>query len=261
MRRNTVKQRLLNGETVIGTMIQEVRTPAISQIVKAMGYDFFMLDMEHGSYNLETAADIIRVARLVDLCPLVRVASPEYDLVARTLDQGAMGIMMPRIEAREQVERFIEAMKYPPQGKRGCSSDAPHSEYNFGPLPEFLEINNQDTLSIVQIERKVAVEHLDELLSVPGVDAALIGPEDLSVSLGYPGESGHPVVVEAIEKVIAAARRHNIAPGLHMGSIEKLRGWMAKGMRLIMYSSDLSFLLEAGAAGLGQLRPAPGNSM
>jgi 2-dehydro-3-deoxyglucarate aldolase/4-hydroxy-2-oxoheptanedioate aldolase len=254
MRRNTVKQRLLNGETVIGTMIQEMRVPAIAQIVKAAGYDFFMLDMEHGAYSLETAADILRVGRLLDLCPLVRVASPEYDLIARPLDHGAMGVMMPRIETRDQVERFIEAMKYPPQGKRGCSSDAPHAEYDFGPLPEFLATNNLDTLAIAQIERKVAIERLDDLLSVPGVDAALIGPEDLSVSLGVPGEISHPAVVEAIETVIAAAHRHNVVPGIHMGSVEKLQGWMAKGMRLIMYWSDLGFLLEAGAAGLAQLR-------
>ena len=260
MRRNTIKQRLKNGETVIGTMVQEMRVPAIAQILKAVGYDFFMLDMEHGSYSLETAADIFRVGRLVDLCPLVRVASPDYDLIARPLDHGAMGVMMPRIETREQVERFIEAMKYPPLGKRGCSSDAPHSEYAFGPLAEFLEVNNQDTLAITQIERKVAVERIDELLSVPGVDVALIGPEDLSVSLGRPGETSHPIVIEAIETVIAAAARHNVVAGIHMGSVERLQGWMARGMRMIMYSSDLGFLMEAGEAGLRQLRIAAGRA-
>jgi len=152
------------------------------------------------------------------------------------------------------VEKLVECMKYPPMGKRGCSSDAPHSEYDFGPLPEWLAANNEDTLVIAQIERKIAVEGIDDLLSVPGVDAALIGPEDLSVSLGAPGETGHPLVVGAIEKVIAAAQRHGVVPGIHMGSVERLRGWMARGMRLIMYSSDLGFIMEAGAAGLGQLR-------
>lgn len=255
MRRNIVKQRLLNGETVIGTMVQEMRVPAIAQILKAVGFDFFMLDMEHGSYSLETAADILRMGRLLDLCPLVRVASPQYHLITGPLDHGAMGIMLPRVETRAHVETLVESMKYPPVGKRGCSSDAPHSEYVFGPLREFLDTNNEDTLAIAQIERKVAIEHLDDILSVPGVDAALIGPEDLSVSLGVPGETAHPIVVEAIEKVIAAARRHNVVPGIHMGSIEKLKGWMAKGMRLIMFNSELGFILEAGAAGLGELRP------
>mgnify|MGYP005848379487 CR=1 FL=1 len=256
MRRNLVKQRLLKGETVIGTMVQELRTPAIAQILKQAGFDFFMIDMEHGSYSMETAADIIRVGRLLDMCPLVRVASPEYHLIARPLDQGAMGVMMPRLEARAQVEKLVEAMKYPPAGKRGCSSDAPHSEYDFSPLPEWLEANNEDTLVIAQIERKVAIENVDDLLSVPGVDVALIGPEDLSVSLGAPGETGHPLVVDAIEKVIASAQRHGVTPGIHMGSTERLLGWMAKGMRMIMYSSDLGFIMEAGAAGLSRLREA-----
>src|SRR5262249_46340581 len=102
MRRNLLKKRLKSGETVYGTMVQEVRTPAIAQILSRVGFDFFMIDMEHGAYSLETAADIIRVARLCDLCPLVRVRSLEYHLIAGALDQGAMGIMLPRVERREQ---------------------------------------------------------------------------------------------------------------------------------------------------------------
>ena len=254
MRRNVIKQRLANGDRIVGTMIQEVRTPAMAQILKQVGFDFFMIDTEHGAFDLETVAETIRVGRILDMCPLVRVTSPEYHLIARVLDQGAMGIMMPRIETRDQVETLVESMKYPPVGKRGCSSDAPHSEYSFGPLAEFIEVNNQDTMVVAQIERKVAVEHIDELLSVPGVDVALIGPEDLSVSMGVPGESGHPSVVEAIEAVIQAAKRHGVAPGIHMGSVGPLRDWLAKGMRMIMYSSDLGFLMDAAAAGLEELR-------
>jgi 2-keto-3-deoxy-L-rhamnonate aldolase RhmA len=165
-----------------------------------------------------------------------------------------MGIMMPRVENRNEVEKLVECMKYPPDGKRGCSSDAPHSEYDFGPLSEFIDTNNKDTLVIAQIERKIAIDHLDDLLSVHGVDAALIGPEDLSISMGVPGQSSHPVVVEAIEKVIAIANKYRVAPGLHMGNIDALKQWMAKGMRMIMYSSDLGFIMDAGSHGLNQLR-------
>jgi len=249
-----IKQRLLKGETVIGTMIQETRVAAIGEILQAVGFDFFMIDMEHGSYSLETVADILRVGRLLDMCPLVRIPSPEYHLITGPLDHGAMGLMLPRVESAAQLEKLIECMKYPPVGKRGCSSDAPHSEYIFGPLSEFLEVNNQDTLAIAQIERRIAVENIDELLSVPGVDVALIGPEDLSVSLGVPGDTAHPTVVAAIEQVIESARRHNVVPGIHMGSVQPLKRWMEKGMRMIMYSSDLGFIMEAGASGLMQLR-------
>lgn len=254
MRRNILKQRLQNGETMIGTFIQEVATPAVAQIFKQVGFDFFLIDMEHGPFSLETVANIVRVGRLLDMCPLVRVAGPEYHLISGPLDHGAMGIMLPRVETRVQVQTLVECMKYPPLGKRGCSSDAPHSEYVFGPLAEFLEVNNQDTLAIIQIERKVAVENLDELLSVPGVDVAFIGPEDLSVSLGVPGQTTHPLVVEAIEKVIRSAHRHNVIPGIHLGSVALLKTWIAKGMRMITYSSDLGLLMEAGAASLSQLR-------
>jgi 2-keto-3-deoxy-L-rhamnonate aldolase RhmA len=254
MRRNTIKQRLQHGETVIGTMVQEMRVPAVAQIIKAVGYDFFMIDMEHGSYSLETAADLLRVGRLLDLCPLVRVPSAIYHLITGPLDHGAMGIMLPRVEHVSQLEILVESMKYPPLGKRGCSSDAPHSEYVFGPLAEFLDQNNHDTLVIAQIERLAAVEAIDELLSVPGVDVAMIGPEDLSVSLGVPGETNHPRVDQSIERVIAAADRHGVVAGIHMGSVEPLQHWMGCGMRMIMYSSDLGFLMAAAAAGFQQLR-------
>lgn len=253
MRRNIVKKRLLDGETLIGTMIQEVFTPAIAQIFKQVGFDFFMIDTEHGPYNLNDTAAILRVGRILDMCPLVRVVSAEYNMICQPLDHGAMGIMLPRIENSEQVLKLIESMKYPPIGKRGCSSDAPHSEYNFGPLKEFLELNNEDTMAIVQIEKKAAIECIDDLLSVQGVDVAIVGPEDLSVSFGVPGETNHPKVVGAIENVVTAAKRYNVVPGIHMGGIESLKSWMNKGMQMIMYSSDLGFLMDS-AFGLSELR-------
>ena len=258
MRRNIVKQRVVNGETVVGTMINEVTTPAIAQIFKQVGFDFFMIDMEHGAFSLETAAHIIRVARMLDLCPVVRVRSPEYHLIAGALDQGAMGIMLPRVETRQDVETLVSCMKYPPVGIRGFSSDAAHSEYDFGPTEEFIEALNQDTLVIVQIERKVAVERLDELLSVPGVDVALIGPEDLSVSLGVPGQTNHPLVAEAMDQVVEACQRHGVAAGFHQMSAGPLLEWHARGMRFLMLSNDLGFLMESSAAGVRELKKGLG---
>ena len=254
MRRNLVKQRLKNGETIIGTMVQEVRNPSIAQIMKQSGFDFFMIDMEHGAYSLETAADILRVGRLLDMAPLVRVRSPDYDLIVGPLDQGAMGIMLPRVETRAHVETLVQAVKYPPMGIRGCSSDAPHAEYDFGPLTQFLDVNNEDTLVIAQIERKQAIENIDEILSVPGLDAAFIGPEDLSVSMGIPGETNHPSLITAVETMIEAAERHNIVSGIHVYDVESFERWHGKGMRLFMYGADLFFLMEASTSGLNELR-------
>ncbi|HZQ08588.1 MAG TPA: aldolase/citrate lyase family protein [Anaerolineae bacterium] len=254
MHRNLIKARLKRGEIIFGTMIQEMRTPAIGQLLRQSGFDFFMLDMESGAYDLETALGILQVGRFADMCPLVRVISPEYHLIARILDQGAMGIMAPRIESRAEVCRLVEAAKYPPLGKRGFASNGPHLEYELVKLPEVLQAANEDTLVIAQIELQAAVEQIDDLLSVPGVDVALIGPKDLSISLGVPGETNHPSVVAAIERVIAAGNRHGVVTGIHVDSIEGLRAWMNKGMRMIMYGSDVSFLANASRAGLQQLR-------
>jgi 2-dehydro-3-deoxyglucarate aldolase/4-hydroxy-2-oxoheptanedioate aldolase len=218
MKRSNLRQRLEHGETVIGTMVQEVRTPAIAQILKQVGFDFLMLDMEHGAFNLETAAEIIRVARLTEIPPLVRVAGPQYELIGRILDQGAVGVMLPRVERRGEVELLVQSIKYPPLGKRGMSSDAPHSGYNFKSLAEFVELNNEDTIAIAQIERKAAIENIDDILAVPGVDVALVGPEDLSVSLGLAEGDVQALVTRAIETMMAAARRHGVVSAIHMGS-------------------------------------------
>ncbi len=254
MKRTDLRGRMRRGERIIGTMVQEVRTPAIAQILKEVGFDFFMLDMEHGAFNLETAAEIIRVARLVDIAPLVRVCGPQYELIARVLDQGAAGVMVPRIETRSDVEVLVQSMKYPPVGRRGMSSDAPHSQYDFRPLPELIETSNEDTIAIAQIERRAAIENIDDLLSVPGLDAALVGPEDLSVSLGVPGESTSEQVVGAVETMVESAKRHGVVAAIHMGSVEPLQGWLAKGMTMVMYASDLDFLMGSSRTGLEALR-------
>jgi 2-keto-3-deoxy-L-rhamnonate aldolase RhmA len=255
MKRSNLRQRLKNGETVIGTMVQEVRTPAIAQILKQVGFDFLMLDMEHGAFNLETAAEIIRVARLAEIPPLVRVAGPQYELIGRILDQGAVGVMLPRVERRVEVELLVQSTKYPPLGKRGMSSDAPHSGYDFKPLAEFVDLNNEDTIAIAQIERKAAIENIDDILAVPGVDVALVGPDDLSVSLGLAGDDVQARVTQAIETMMAAARRHGVVSAIHMGSVERLREWLHKGMGMAMYSSDLGFLMgDPSKGGLERLR-------
>lgn len=194
------------------------------------------------------------MGRLENLCPLVRVRNLDYSLVAGYLDSGAMGLMLPRVESPDDVDTLISYMKYPPVGIRGLSSDAPHSDYEFGDLEEFIRVQNEDTFAIAQIERKAAVERLEDILSVPGVDAALVGPEDLSLSLGVPGQTDHSDVVQAIQRVIDVANAHGVAPGIHMGDIEKLSEWRSRGMRLIMYNSDLGFLMEGAESGLAKLK-------
>ena len=203
MRRNILKQSLKAGETAIGSMVQEMTTPTVAQVFKQAGFDFFMIDGEHSPYSLETAGEIIRVGRLLDMCPLMRVKGPEYDLIAGALDIGAMGVMLPRVEAPHHVETLLDCMKYPPMGHRGLSSDAPHSEYDFGPLDEFVEVNNLDTMAIVQIERKAAIAAALRERVWPLIEAGRIKP-----------------VVHATFPLAQAAEAHRLMEsGAHIGKI------------------------------------------
>lgn len=253
MRDNKVRAALKRGEVVIGTWASEMRSPAIALLFANAGFDYMFIDMEHGAYDLETAAAIIKVARLADIVPVVRVPDGLYHLIARVLDAGAMGVMVPRVETRETVERAVAAMRYPPLGKRGCALGRGHSDYQREPLWEYTRHANDNILAVMQIERKIAVDHIDDLLSVPGVDVAFIGPADLTLSLGASSPQD-PSVQEAIAKVVDAGKRHGVATGIQLRDIEQIKMWQARGMTMMGYASDLDFIAEGARAAARALR-------
>ena len=256
MRKNEVKRALKEGKTVIGTLIQEVRTPAIAQIFAGIGFDFLFVDMEHGAYDLVQAADIAKIARLEGICPLARVPDVRYAPLGRMFDIGMMGLMVPRVETREQVEQIVSELKYPPVGRRGCSISGGTNEYRSQPTGTFIVESNKETLVILQIERRQAIEDIDALLSVEGVDVAFVGPGDLSIDLGVPGQSDHPVVIQAIDRVLESCERHNVVPGIHLNNADPLVEWIRKGARMITWSTDIWMLRLSGSQALGQLREA-----
>lgn len=253
MRDNRVRAALKRGETVIGTMITEMRSPSIILLMAQVGFDFVFIDMEHTEYNLETVADMLKLARRTNLVPLVRVPDAEYHLIARVLDAGAMGIMAPRVESRETVERVVAAVRYPPLGKRGASTSKGNNDYERTPLGDYVRHANENILCVIQIERRIAVEHIDDLLSVPGVDVALMGPVDLTLSLGAP-DTGDPRVEEATLQVIAAGKRHGIATGTHLRDAAQVKKWGERGMTMLMCSSDQDFLVSAATQTAAALR-------
>ena len=184
MKPNAMRARLKAGEVVYGTIIQDGRSPSIGQIMARAGVDFLFFDMEHGPFELGLVADMVKVTRLEGVTPLVRVPSDEYHLLVRPLDAGAQGIMIPRNQTRAQVERIIDCTMYPPVGSRGCSADKGHNDFAPQEMWQFTEQSNAENLIILQIERAQAVEHIDDLFSVPGVGAAILGPNDLALSMG-----------------------------------------------------------------------------
>jgi 2-keto-3-deoxy-L-rhamnonate aldolase RhmA len=244
MRKNEVRHALKAGGFRLGTNFGHLRSAEIPRLLVAAGYHWAFIDTEHGNFDLETVQDICRVANLAGLCPVVRVADLQYSLVARALDCGAQGIIFPRMEDPRLLETALSWTKFPPAGVRGYGLTASQVEYEALSFNQIIEHVNENTLTVLQIESKRAVEARDEILSVPGIDAVMIGPADLSISMGVPGEFQHPIMVDAMEKIRETCESKGVAPGTQTRTLALARFWKERGMRFLGCGSDLGFLYE-----------------
>ncbi|HSR08048.1 MAG TPA: aldolase/citrate lyase family protein [Bryobacteraceae bacterium] len=254
MRINIVKQALKEGKTQFGCSTSMLRSPEVPRILAAAGLAWTYLDSEHGAFDLETLQDLIRAANDAGLCPIVRVADLQYALVARALDCGAQGVLFPRVESPELLEKAISWTRFPPEGVRGFGLQPTHLAYEAATMPEIIAHMNANTMVVLQIETRTALDRIDELLSVPKIDAVMIGPADLSISLGVPGQFEHPKLIEAIEKIRDACNRRGIAPGLHMRSLKLIQYWRDHGLRFLSCNSEIGFLLDKATETVAALK-------
>ena len=253
MRINLVKQALKEGKVQYGTGFWQLRSPEIPRLLKAAGFHWAFVDTEHGGFDLETVQDICRVSNLVDFCPIVRVADLQYALIARALDCGAQGIIFPRVESPEILERAVSWTKFPPLGVRGFGLAHQQIDYEPRSFGEVIEHMNANSLVVLQIETQRALDARDELLSVRGIDAVMVGPADLSISLGVPGDFQHPKMVAAMEAIRDSCNAHGIAPGTQTRNIGLAKFWKERGMRFLGCSSDTTMLYERATAIVGDL--------
>src|SRR5690348_1451627 len=244
MQKNSVKHALAEGKVQLGTGFGQLRSPEIPRILKAAGFHWAFVDTEHGGFDLETVQDICRLSSMVGFCPIVRVADMQYSLVARALDCGAQGIIFPRVESPELLEKAVSWTKFPPVGIRGYGLGPTQTDFEPLSFTQVIEHLNANTLVVFQIETKRAVEAREELLAVPGIDAVMIGPADLSISLGVPGEFQHPKMVEAMEAVRDSCRKHGIAPGVQTRTPALAKFWKERGMLFLGCSNDSGMLYE-----------------
>jgi 4-hydroxy-2-oxoheptanedioate aldolase len=251
---NLTKKKLREGKVAIGTMINLTRSSQIVPLLAAVGWDFYVLDTEHSQFGWETMTDFMTVSHYEPILPLVRVPDPVYPLLTRTLDLGAQGLVCPRVETREQVEDIIRCTKYYPWGERGASVSFVHTAFRDVSPAEYLHWANEETLTVIQPETKRAIDEIDSLVSVRGLDAVFIGPFDLSKTLGVAGQTKHPLVVECFEKVIDACNRHGVAPGVHLHDLAQAKEWIARGMRFVGLKNDFRYLMESMTAATKELR-------
>jgi 2-dehydro-3-deoxyglucarate aldolase/4-hydroxy-2-oxoheptanedioate aldolase len=254
MRVNHTRERLAKGETVFGCGLQAYRSPEIVRTFAAAGFDYVFIDMEHGTFDLETVHDMIRAALDSGITPIVRVGELLYSLVARLLDAGAQGIILPRVEDPRLLEEALSWMRFPPAGKRGYGVNATMVGYEPRTFPEIIEHQNANTLSVVQFETVTAMERADELLAVRGMNIAMVGPADLSISLGIPGQFDNPLLISTVERLIQKCVRHDVVPGIQTRGASMAKAWAERGMRFVGASADHGLLLEKAKETVGLLR-------
>jgi 4-hydroxy-2-oxoheptanedioate aldolase len=238
-------ERLRSGATAIGTMIRLIRNPGIAWIARQAGLDFIMLDLEHGSSSLETLGDVAATGRGAGVEVFVRVPDLVKGYVSRVLDCGCSGVMVPMVESAEQAQLLARWCKFAPVGNRGLGSSGYHTNFTAvsgGAAAGFMAAANEQVLAIAQIETAAAIEEIGGIASVAGIDALLIGPNDLAVSLGCPGEMANPKLLKAIDAVAEASDRNGKIFGMH-GPEDLMERYLSKGLRLIMSSLDINLLL------------------
>jgi len=246
---NHALRQLRAGKIAVGLGLRQARTVDIAQIAKTSGFDFLFIDCEHSSIELDTAAQIAAASLMVGVTPLVRVAGLEHWHASRILDNGAQGIVVPHVDSASEAKRVAAACRFPPVGKRSMGGGLQQLGFANMPVGEAARIINEETLVVVMIESPQGVANAEEIASVPGIDALLIGTNDLCFELGIPGQFNDPRVAEAYKKVIAACRKHGKFPGMGgMYTPELLERHIAMGVQLVLSGSDYSLLMQAGAA-------------
>jgi 2-keto-3-deoxy-L-rhamnonate aldolase RhmA len=229
-----VREKAKSGQMAAGTMIRTVRNPAVICIAKAAGLDFVMFDCEHGVFTTETLHDACMTALACGLEAYARVPVATKDYISRYLDCGISGIMAPMTETAEQAKNLVYYSKYPPVGGRGFTAAA-NTAYKGGKHSDVMQEANSRVMSIAQIETKLAVENCEEIAATPGIDALVIGPNDLSIDLGIAGDMTNPMEIEAIKKVAAACKKHGKLFTVH-----------AKPEYQNLFKGDLSFIMQMG---------------
>jgi len=246
---NHALRQLRAGKLAIGIGLRQARTVDTAQLMKTAGFDWLFIDCEHNSMGTDTAAQIASASLAIGITPVVRVAGKEHWLVSRMLDNGAQGVVVPHVETDSEAKRIADHCRFPPIGHRSMGGGL--QQLGFAPVPvgEAARIVNEETLVVVMLESPRGIENCEAIAAVPGIDALLIGTNDLCFEMGIPGQFNDPRVRDAYTKVIAACRKHGKFPGMGgMYTAELLERHIGMGVQLILSGSDFSLLMQAGKA-------------
>jgi 2-dehydro-3-deoxyglucarate aldolase len=253
MEKNPLKRKLKNNEQSYGSWIT-ISDILIPEILATAGFDWLVVDMEHSSIELSELLPLIISIEKNHMIPLVRVGENNSNLIKRVMDAGAYGIIVANVCNRQEAEAAVSSVKYPPTGTRGVGL---YRAQGFGRnFEEYKQWLAEESIVIIQIEHINAVNNIDEIFSTPGIDAFMIGPYDLSGSLGKPGDFDDIEVINALGTVMEAARRHNLPAGFHSVSSnpEEARRRRGEGYSFLAFSLDSIFLGDAACQAMSRLK-------
>lgn len=246
--KNALREKFKKREPALGTFFN-MGDMSCMECLGYTGLDFVIVDTEHGPFNTETMMDLIRAAESVRLTPVVRIADVSHKEIQRAADCGAEGLIVPCLRTVEEYKKLVALAKYPPLGNRGfikgrgCGFG--NQEWAAGTLSEFMENSNEKLLVLPQCETAESLAHIEEIAALPGIDGIFIGPFDLSISMGIPGEFGHPDFKAAVAKIAAAFRREGKPVYIYANNAAETRAYMAAGMDGIAVSLNSIIFTDA----------------
>ncbi len=239
-----LKERLQNKEFLFGPFVNLCH-PAVLEIAGFAGFDFAIIDTEHGEISTDRAVEMVRAAKLAGISPVVRVYGNQPELISKALDIGADAVQIPQVSSREEAEGAVYAAKFSPEGGRGANRYVRAARYSAMDKAAYFRKANQETAVIVQVEGKAGLDRLADIITVPGIDVLFIGPYDLSASLGIPGQVEHPLIMEAMHRTIQLARQAGVAIGFFVDDAVSAVKWKKAGVQYISFAADVGLLYNA----------------
>jgi 2-keto-3-deoxy-L-rhamnonate aldolase RhmA len=254
MQQNTVKERLKAGKCVYGTSLEDCLGSEMPVILAKAGLDFFFVDTEHSPAGYTEFQALCRTAHYAGIVPLLRVTQNRPELISRALDNGAMGVIVPRVNSAEAAREALDVMKFPPLGHRGFGLRTINTDVMERSAADEIASCNRETLAVLMIESLSGLEDVGEIGRLPGVDVLFIGPYDLSLSLGIVEQFDNPIFWNAVDRVVAACKAAGITAGLQTGRMPLLLEARRRGVRFLMYSSDVGILLSGYKQAMSELK-------
>lgn len=254
MKVNRFQQVVAERRVPLGHMVWEFGTRGIAKILEAADLDFVLLDMEHSAVEMEHIADLLAWFKATTIAPFVRVPQGLYHFLARTMDAGALGVMVANVETGEQARDIVHAVKYAPLGRRGVGLGGAHTDYLAPDPVSYFQEANSNTTVICMIESRMGLNNVESIAATEGVDVLWVGHFDLTQEMGIPAQFDHPDFIDAARRVVAASRNRGKVAGINPSTAEQAQEWLTMGFNAISWSNDISVYRRALSSAITELR-------